>query len=65
MGRIPAYAGFTKAILWLEAASNYPTNAEKELAKVNLCAYYQEFIRLRKEHDVISDGTYSGLFWSP
>ena len=58
-----AHAGFTKATPWLEVASNYPTiNVEKELAEGQIYAYYQELIRLRKEHDVISDGTYSGLF---
>ena len=58
-----AHAGFTKATPWLEVASNYPTiNVEKELAEGKIYAYYQELIRLRKEHDVISDGTYSGLF---
>ena len=58
-----AHAGFTKATPWLEVAANYPTiNVEKELAEGQIYAYYQELIRLRKEHDVISDGTYSGLF---
>ena len=58
-----AHAGFTKATPWLEVAANYPTiNVEKELAEGQIYAYYQELIRLRKEHVVISDGTYSGLF---
>lgn len=57
------HAGFTKATPWLEVAANYPTiNVEQELAEGQIYAYYQELIRLRKEHDVISDGTYSGLF---
>ena len=58
-----AHAGFTKATPWLEVAANYPTiNVEKELAEGQIYAYYQELIRLRKDYDVISDGTYSGLF---
>ena len=58
-----AHAGFTKATPWLEVAANYPTiNVEKELAEGKIYAYYQELIRLRKDYDVISDGTYSGLF---
>ena len=58
-----AHAGFTKATPWLEVAANYPTiNVEKELAEGQIYAYYQELIHLRKDYDVISDGTYSGLF---
>ena len=58
-----AHAGFTKATPWLEVAANYPTiNVEKELAEGKIYTYYQELIRLRKDYDVISDGTYSGLF---
>lgn len=58
-----AHAGFTKATPWLEVAANYPTiNVEKELAEGKIYAYYQELIHLRKDYDVISDGTYSGLF---
>lgn len=58
-----AHAGFTKATPWLEVAANYPTiNVEKELAEGKIYAYYQELIRLRKDYDVISDGTYGGLF---
>ena len=58
-----AHAGFTKATPWLEVAANYPTiNVEKELAEGKIYTYYQELIRLRKDYDVISDGTYGGLF---
>lgn len=58
-----AHAGFTKATPWLEVAANYPTiNVEKELAEGKIYTYYQELIRLRKDYDVISDGTYRGLF---
>ena len=57
------HAGFTKATPWLEVAANYPTiNVEQELAEGKIYTYYQELIRLRKDYDVISDGTYSGLF---
>jgi alpha,alpha-phosphotrehalase len=58
-----AHAGFTKATPWLEVAANYPTiNVEQELAEGKIYTYYQELIRLRKDYDVISDGTYGGLF---
>ncbi len=58
-----AHAGFTKATPWLEVAANYPTiNVEKELAEGKIYSYYQELIHLRKGYDVVSDGTYSGLF---
>ena len=57
------HAGFTKATPWLEVAANYPTiNVEQELAEGKIYTYYQELIRLRKDYDVISDGTYGGLF---
>ena len=56
------HAGFTTGTPWLEVANNYHTiNVEKELASDNIFAYYKRLIQLRKEYDIISDGTYRGL----
>ena len=43
-------------------AANYPeVNVEKELAEGKIFRYYQELIRIRKEHPVIVDGSYEGI----
>lgn len=56
------HAGFTTGTPWLAVADNYPeVNAEKELSEGKIFRYYQELIKLRREYDVISDGTYRGL----
>lgn len=55
-------AGFTTAKPWLSVASNYKeVNAKNELAHGRVFKYYQELIKLRREYDVISDGTYEGI----
>jgi len=56
------HAGFTTGEPWLQVAANYPeVNAERELAEGRIFRYYQELIRIRKEHPVIADGSYAGL----
>jgi trehalose-6-phosphate hydrolase len=56
------HAGFTTGEPWLQVAANYPeVNVEKELAEGKIFRYYQELIRIRKEHAVISDGSYEGI----
>lgn len=56
------HAGFTTGEPWLQVAANYPVvNVEKELAEGKIFRYYQELIRIRKEHPVIADGAYEGI----
>ena len=56
------HAGFTTGEPWLQVAANYPeVNVEKELAEGKIFRYYQELIRIRKEHPVIVDGSYEGI----
>jgi len=56
------HAGFTTGEPWLQVAANYPeVNVEKELAEGKIFRYYQELIRIRKEHPVIADGSYEGI----
>lgn len=56
------HAGFTTGEPWLQVAANYPqVNVEKELAEGRIFRYYQELIRIRKEHPVIADGSYTGI----
>ncbi|MBG9977962.1 alpha,alpha-phosphotrehalase [Ruoffia tabacinasalis] len=56
------HAGFTTGNPWLNVAPNYKeVNATNELANGQIFSYYQELIKLRREYDVISDGTYRGL----
>lgn len=55
-------AGFTTGEPWLDVANNYhEVNAANELANGRIFKYYQDLIQLRREYDVISDGTYRGL----
>lgn len=55
-------AGFTTGTPWIGIADNYPqVNAEKEMTSGKIFPYYQELIRLRKNHTVVSHGTYRGL----
>src|SRR5699024_3730523 len=53
-------AGFTTGEPWIGIASNYPTiNAEKAMADKNSIFYhYQQLIQLRKDYQVITDGSY-------
>ncbi|MFZ1823827.1 MAG: alpha-amylase family glycosyl hydrolase, partial [Trichococcus flocculiformis] len=56
------HAGFTTGEPWLQVAANYPeVNVEKECAEGQIFRYYQELIRIRKEHAVIADGSYEGI----
>ncbi|PTQ83637.1 trehalose-6-phosphate hydrolase [Trichococcus patagoniensis] len=56
------HAGFTTGEPWLQVAANYPeVNVEKERAEGKIFRYYQELIRIRKEHAVIADGSYEGI----
>jgi len=54
------HAGFTTGTPWIRVNPNYPTiNAAQALADPNsIFAYYQQLIRLRKEHPVIVYGNY-------
>ncbi len=56
-------AGFSTATPWLEVASNYPqVNAENAVADLNSVFYfYRRLIELRKQVQVITDGTYTDL----
>lgn len=56
------HAGFTTGTPWLEVAANYPmVNVEKATKNQGIYHYYQQLIALRKQYDVISEGTYRGL----
>jgi oligo-1,6-glucosidase len=53
-------AGFTSGTPWLKVNPNYPEiNAKNALEDKNsIFYYYQQLIKLRKEHDIIVYGTY-------
>ncbi|WP_152655641.1 alpha,alpha-phosphotrehalase [Oceanobacillus sp. CFH 90083] len=55
-----ANAGFTEGTPWIGLPDNYQKiNAEAALAdKTSIFHHYQKLIQLRKEHQVITDGTY-------
>ncbi len=57
-------AGFTSGTPWIGVNSNYNRiNAEADLADSDsIFYYYKNLISLRKEYDVISDGTYEPVF---
>ncbi|EEX93065.1 trehalose-6-phosphate hydrolase [Vibrio orientalis CIP 102891 = ATCC 33934] len=59
-----AHAGFSQGQPWLEVASNYPDiNAEKAVADDDSVFYfYQQLIKLRKEIEVITTGSYLDLY---
>ncbi|KOO14547.1 trehalose-6-phosphate hydrolase [Vibrio xuii] len=59
-----AYAGFSKGQPWLEVAANYPEiNAEQAVADDDSVFYfYQQLIKLRKEIEVITTGSYLDLY---
>ncbi|UOQ48719.1 alpha,alpha-phosphotrehalase [Gracilibacillus caseinilyticus] len=58
-----AHAGFTPGTPWINVADNYPDiNAEQAIADSDSIFYhYQQLIALRKEYQVITDGTYQLL----
>ncbi|USD41819.1 alpha,alpha-phosphotrehalase [Vibrio sp. SCSIO 43135] len=58
------YAGFSKAQPWLEVASNYPeVNAQQAVADNDSVFYfYQQLIKLRKQIEVITTGSYQDLY---
>ncbi|MBR9875011.1 MAG: alpha,alpha-phosphotrehalase [Vibrionaceae bacterium] len=57
------HAGFTKGMPWLEVAQNYQEiNAESAVADLNSVFYfYKRLIELRKQVQVITDGSYQDL----
>ena len=56
-------AGFSEATPWLSVINNYETiNVEKNLADENSIYYhYKKLIQLRKQYDVIANGTYEAM----
>ncbi|WP_347548498.1 alpha-glucosidase [Pseudalkalibacillus hwajinpoensis] len=58
-----AHAGFTKGTPWIKVNPNYNViNVEESLKdKDSIFHYYQKLIQLRKEYEVIVDGTYELL----
>lgn len=56
-------AGFTDGTPWLPLADNYKeVNVEKELESGEIFPYYQKLIQLRKEKEIIRDGSYEPMF---
>lgn len=56
------HAGFTTGEPWLKVASNYKEiNAEREVKEGKIFAYYQYLIKLRRNYDIISNGSYRGI----
>lgn len=54
-------AGFSQGTSWLEVPENYEEiNVTQEIEREGIFKFYQQLIQLRKEHDVISKGTYEG-----
>lgn len=54
-------AGFSQGTPWLEVPENYEEiNVTQEIEREGIFKFYQQLIQLRKEHDVISKGTYEG-----
>ena len=57
------HAGFTTGTPWLQVADNYnEINVEKELESGEIFPYYQKLIQLRKDHEIMRDGSYSSMF---
>jgi len=56
-------AGFSETTPWLSVINNYETiNVEKNLADENSIYYhYKKLIQLRKQYDVIANGTYEAM----
>ena len=56
-------AGFSRSTPWLGVIDNYETiNVEKNLADENSIYYhYKKLIELRKQYEVIADGTYEPM----
>ena len=55
------HGGFTTGEPWLSVANNYATINVAQRHQNGIFNYYQQLIQLRKEHPVISHGTYEGL----
>ncbi|UUX33078.1 alpha,alpha-phosphotrehalase [Fundicoccus culcitae] len=56
-------AGFTSGTPWIKVAANYPqVNVARERQQGKIFTYYQELIKIRHTNDIISEGTYRGLF---
>ena len=55
------YAGFSTQTPWLMPTNQAIVNVENELANGEIFNYYQELIRLRKTHPIISMGDYAPL----
>ncbi len=56
-------AGFTEGTPWLQVAHNYSEiNVERELEEGEIFPYYQKLIQLRKEREIIREGSYQPMF---
>ncbi|KTE99153.1 Trehalose-6-phosphate hydrolase [Lacticaseibacillus paracasei] len=53
-----ANAGFTTGTPWLRPTNQKEINVKDELAHGEIFQFYQKLIALRKQYDVISDGSY-------
>lgn len=57
------HGGFTTGTPWLQVADNYKEiNVEKELTSGEIFPYYQKLIQLRKEREILQDGSYAPMF---
>lgn len=57
------HAGFTDGTPWIPVADNYKEiNVETELESGEIFPYYQKLIQLRKEREIIRDGSYAPMF---
>ncbi|MDO4814291.1 MAG: alpha,alpha-phosphotrehalase [Gemella sp.] len=57
-----ANAGFTTARPWLKPTETYPEINVAKSQKGRIFKFYQELIKLRKEKDIISHGSYKSKF---
>lgn len=54
-------AGFTTGTPWLKPTHQDEINVEKELSSGEIFNFYQKLIALRKQEDVISDGSFAPI----
>ncbi|MGO1041631.1 alpha,alpha-phosphotrehalase [Clostridioides difficile] len=55
-------SGFTNGKPWIKIAENYKEiNVEKELKEGSIFNFYQKLISLRKQLNIISEGSYKGI----
>ncbi|MBF0710652.1 MULTISPECIES: alpha,alpha-phosphotrehalase [unclassified Gemella] len=55
-------AGFTTATPWLKVAETYPTINVERCKNNKIFKFYQQLIKLRKDLDIISHGSYKSKF---